>query len=316
MGVLAAVAGYRCEVHVGGMWRMRVLITGGSGFIGENVARGLRASDPDWRVRIFDVRPPHDGSLDHVKGDIFDRSAVDGVVKGSDLVYHMVGMKDAWRAQQDPLGSLRLNVQSLAVVLESMRAKGVRRIVFPSSVALYSSRGTAPIPESTIPRPPNIYGWHKYMCEQLLQGYQGNYGLDYLAFRLFNVYGPGTENVVSTFLSQAKHGHSIQGFGGKQYRDFVHVDDVVQALVRAATLEGVWNRAVNIGSGMGIMVEDVARIAAGLFPGTTVAFTDKEGFVPNHLIADISLARELLGFSPVSNRDKLVRTMGEMANAL
>jgi len=295
---------------------MRVLITGGSGFIGENVAKGLRASNPEWRVRIFDIRPPDDGSLDLVKGDIFDRSAVDGVVEGSDLVYHMVGMKDAWRAQQDPLGSFRLNVQSLAVVLESMRANGVKRIVFPSSVALYSSIETTAIPERTMPRPPNIYGWHKYMCEQLLQGYQINYGLDYLAFRLFNVYGPGTENVVSTFLSQAMDGRSIQGFGGKQYRDFVHVEDVVQALVKAATLEKGWNGPVNIGSGTGIMVEEVAGIAASLFPGTTVAFRDKEGFVPNHLIADISLARELLGFTPVSTRDKLVKTMGVMANAL
>jgi len=292
---------------------MRILITGGSGFIGENIAKGILAGSPGWKVRLFDIRRPEDRALDFTEGDVFDRAMVDAAVEGSDIVYHMVGMKDAGQSQTDPYGSFRLNVQSLAAVLESMRAKGVRRIIFPSSAAVYGNVETIPIPEFITPRPTNVYAWHKVMCEQLLQAYHNNYGIDYLVYRLFNVYGHGSVNVLSSFLSQAKSRRSIQGFGGMQYRDFVHIDDVMRALVRGATLDRGWNKAVNVGSGQGITIKEVARIAADIFPGTTVAFTEKDDFIPYHVIADISLARELLDFEPVSNRQKLIDTMKEMA---
>ncbi len=292
---------------------MKVLITGGSGFIGENIAKGLLASNPDWEVRIFDIKEPDDSSLGFAKGDIFDATLVHDVVSGSDLVYHMVGMKDAGQSQKDPYGSFRLNVQSLAVILEAMRVKGVRRVIFPSSAAVYGNVETIPIPEFIAPRPTNTYAWHKRMCEQMLQAYHNNYGLDYLAFRLFNVYGHGSVNVLSSFLSQAKHNKSIKGFGGMQYRDFIHIDDVVQALIKGATLGHGWNKPINIGSGQGLTIREVAAMAAEFFPGTTVAFQEKDDFIPYHVIADISLARELLGFVPASNKDKLKATMKEMA---
>jgi UDP-glucose 4-epimerase len=211
------------------------------------------------------------------------------------------------------MGSFRLNVESLAIILEAMRSKGVKHIIFPSSAAVYGNVDTLPIPEFISPRPTNIYSWHKYMCEQLLQAYHNNYKVDYLVFRLFNVYGHGSVNVLSSFLAQAKNQKAIRGFGGMQYRDFVHIDDVVRALVRGASIERGWNKPINIGSGQGVTIKEVAKMAAEMYPGTTVDFQEKDDFIPYHLIADISVARELLGYQPVSNREKLLETMKEMA---
>jgi UDP-glucose 4-epimerase len=225
----------------------------------------------------------------------------------------MVGMKDAGQSQKDPMGSFRLNVESLAIILEAMRAKGVKRIIFPSSAAVYGNVDTLPIPEFISPRPTNIYSWHKLMCEQQLQAYHNNYGIDYLVFRLFNVYGHGSVNVLSSFLAGAKRDKAIRGFGGMQYRDFIHIDDVVSALIKGASLAHGWNKPINIGSGQGVTIKEVAKMAAEMFPGTMVDFQEKDDFIPYHLIADISVARELLGYQPVSNREKLLETMKEMA---
>jgi UDP-glucose 4-epimerase len=291
---------------------MNVLITGGSGFIGENIAHGLRTNNPDWKISIVDIQPPDDSTLTYKSGDIFEGTAIDGLMEGIDLVYHMVGMKDAGVAQRDPFGSFRLNVQSLGIVLDSMRRKGVRRLIFPSSAAVYGNVDTLPIPEFISPRPTNTYSWHKLMCELQIQAYHNNYGIDFLIYRLFNVYGHGSVNVLSSFLLQAKDKKAIKGFGGMQYRDFIHIDDVVSAFISGATLEQGWNKPINIGSGHGITIREVAKMAAEFFPGTMVDFQERDDFIPYHLIADISVARELLGFNPASDKEKLRQTMKEM----
>jgi len=273
----------------------KVLITGGSGFIGQHLAKKFLDSGHD--VTIFDIAEP---TLDELKGayisgDVFDSKKINDIIKDYDVVIHLVGLADSGIAQKDPVESFRLNLLSLQNVLEACRRFGGKKLIFPSSAAVYGITEDLPVKESFPLNPTNMYSWHKYLCEKLIKAYHDNYGIDYVILRLFNVYGAGHKGVLEIFLEKAKNGETIESFGPYQYRDFVYAGDVAEAMYKAAIYEKVNNRAVNVGSGRGVQIRELLDLICEIYPKAKWIET-KAKFTVYDSIADITLAKILLDF--------------------
>ncbi len=289
-----------------------ILILGGSGFIGTHVANRLSAEGQD--AAIFDVTPPPSSEVPFVKGDVFDATSLEHAVAGSDVLIDLIGLADIGVCQREPDRSFRLNVVSLANVLEAARRAQVRKVVFPSSAAVYGKVETVPIDETQNPNPSTVYAWHKWMAELLLKAYRQSYQVGYVILRLFNVLGEGNKGVIHQYVQMAKLEKRIHGFGRDQLRDFVDARDVAGAFYLAAVHRDVSDKVINIGSGEGVKIGDVARLVASSMPGTKIEFEEKADYIPYHSVADITLARKLLGFEPRLARgvvQELVRELAE-----
>lgn len=273
--------------------RDRIIITGGAGFLGDHLLSKFRASGSD--AFIYDPRSPT--LPEGTTGDVFNEEELNHAIKGCQCVIHLAGLADAGIAQNEPLKSFQLNVASLQVVLEACRVHGVKKIVFPSSAAVYGVAEDLPIKEGFPLKPTNIYSWHKCMCESLLKAYYDNFGMDHVILRMFNVYGRGNKGVVSVFIEKAKRGEVIESFGSEQYRDMVYAGDVVDALYKAATSDKANNRIINIGSGQGTQISTILNMVCGNLPGAKWV-SIKAPFTRYDSIADITLAKILLDFEP------------------
>jgi UDP-glucose 4-epimerase len=275
----------------------KFLITGGSGFIGQHLAKKFIESGHD--VCIFDIAEPSWGELKeaYTMGDIFNQEKINDAVKDHEVVIHLVGLADSAIAQGNPAESFRINIMSLHNVLEACRKFGDKKLIFPSSAAVYGITEDLPVKESFPPKPTNMYSWHKYLCEKLIKAYHDNYGIDYVILRLFNVYGAGHKGVIEIFLNKSKKGEVINSFGPYQYRDFVYAGDVATAAYQAAIYTKVNNRVVNIGSGRGVQIREVLDLICKMFPNAKWVET-KAKFTMYDSIADITLAKILLDFKP------------------
>jgi UDP-glucose 4-epimerase len=267
-------------------------------------------------VILFDLHPPAGdlaSGVRFIRGDIFDGEALESAVRESDVVVHLVGLADAGVAQADPMRSFRLNVLSLQHVLETCRRNGGKKIVFPSSAAVYGITEDLPIRENFPASPTNIYSWHKLLCEKMIQAYQKNYGMEYVILRLFNVYGKGNEGVIGIFLDKARKGELIESFGPFQYRDFIYGGDVAEAIHRAVIFDKATNRILNIGSGKGVQIREILEMVCRIYPEARW-MEKKTPFTVYDSIADITLARIILDFEPNASREFLEKIIrDEMA---
>ena len=286
-----------------------VLVTGGSGFIGQHLVRKLVADGQS--VILYDLKPPSDSALlvNWRTADIFDTGKLQMAISEANVIIHLVGLADAGVAQRKPMLSYKLNVASLQQVLEVCRTSGIK-VIFPSSAAIYGITEDLPIKESSPASPTNIYSWHKHLCEQMIHGYHMNFGVEFVILRLFNVFGKGNKGVIDAFLEQAKNGHDIESFGPRQYRDFVYSGDVAEALFRAVTCEKAINRVVNVGSGRGTQIRDILDIVCELFPKARWHEAKRE-FSMYDSIADITLARTLLDLDPQASENSMRRIILE-----
>lgn len=278
----------------------RILITGGTGFVGQSIAKLFLKEGQN--VKISDVNTQVAGGEGVVECDVFNLEKLKDVVKESNIIIHLVGLADAGVAQRDPERSFKLNVLSLQNLLEICRVFGDKKIIFPSSAAVYGTPDMLPIKENFPPNPTNIYSWHKYICEQLIKAYHDNFGLEYVVLRLFNVYGQGNKGVINVFLKSAAQREVIKSFGPYQYRDFVYAGDVAQAFYKSAVYEKANNRIINIGTGKGTQIKEILDLICTLYPGAKW-ITEKKPFVTYDSIADITLARILLDFKPHASQE-------------
>lgn len=279
-----------------------ILITGGSGFIGSHITK--KFAEEDYQVTIFDVcKPVYDlgKKATFVEGNIFDIKSLRNVVEKADTIVHLVGLAESAIAQEDPMKSFQLNIVSLQNVLELCRTSKNKKLIFPSSAAVYGITEDLPIKENLKPNPTNIYSWHKYLCELMIKSYQKNYGLQYVILRFFNVYGKGNEGVIGIFINKAKKGEIINSFGPFQYRDFVYSGDVAEAVYRAVAYGKAVNRIINIGSGKGLQIREILEIICDIYPCTKWQELQAD-FTMYDSIADITLAKILLDFKPNDSR--------------
>ena len=219
-------------------------------------------------------------------------SKVDGVV-------HLVGLADAGVAHREPSRSFRLNVESNERILDICAENPVRRVVIPSTAAVYGATHQLPVSEGMPVQPTSIYGWHKSMGENLVRAYAQCYDVPYTILRLFNVYGYGHKGIIDLALRRAFNGEKLTVFGAEQARDFVYAGDVVDAFIRALdSSKSCENMTLNIGSGTRRTVRDIVQLVQEMYTELVAEFDVGDPDSLYDSVADISLARKLLGWKP------------------
>lgn len=276
----------------------RVLVTGGAGFIGTTVVRHLREAGAE--PCVIDLRHPS-YEVDTVVGDIRDPEAVAAAIQpGLHGIVHLAAMTSVLKSMEAPWDVHTTNVDGTATLLERARQAGVERFVSASTNAVVGDVGRQCITEEHALRPLTPYGATKAAAEMLLSGYGGSYGMACCSLRLSNVFGVGMDlkdSMVPRLMRAVIKGSTIDVYGdGEQVRDFVYVDDVARAFVRA--LEEGWTGATIIGAGESHSVNelvDMTREVTG-HPVQTRNVAPKPGEMPA-VVLDTSRARSL-GWQP------------------
>jgi UDP-N-acetylglucosamine/UDP-N-acetyl-alpha-D-glucosaminouronate 4-epimerase len=301
----------------------RVLVTGGGGFIGSNLAERLVRDGQ--RVRVLDnFATGHRDNLADVldeiellEGDIQSYERVHNAVRGCELVFHQAALPSVPRSIQDPLTSNASNVIGTLNVLLAARDEGVRRVVFASSSSVYGANPDLPKREhmSTIPIAP--YAVSKLAAEGYCRAFFNVYGLETVALRYFNVFGPRQDPlsqyaaVIPRFVVSILNGARPVIYGdGEQSRDFTYIDNAIDANLLASRAQGVGGEVFNIACGERItlnrVIEDLRAETGRDFD--PVHTEERPGEV-RHSLADISHAREKLSYEPsVDFRRGLERT--------
>lgn len=288
---------------------MRFLVTGGAGFLGHALANRLATDGHDVLV-LDDLSNGNKDSLaanvSFTEGDVDNIALLWSLLPKVDCVYHLAARVSVAQSLLHPRDYNRVNVGGTVSLMEAMRDTGVRRVVFTSSGAVYGRQPQQPVHEDDVPHPDSPYAVSKWAAEQYIHTIGELWGIETVALRIFNAYGPRQSlpishaPVVPRFLQQALTGGSVVIFGdGHQTRDFVYVADVVAALISAATARDVNRQVINIGSGVETsvaeLVDQIERVTKKSV--NRIFNREKLGGVPR-LAADIGRARALLGFRP------------------
>jgi len=299
-----------------------VLITGGCGFIGTNLIKYL--ADKTYQLRILDnlstgkeenlkklqsqyYRLPN---VDSIVGDIRNRKMVNQAVKGVDAVVHLAAHTNVVESIENPKEDWDINVNGTLNLLEACRKNGVGRFIFASSNAVLGEQ-SPPIDESKIPKPLSPYGAAKLAGEASCSSYYHSFGLNVISLRFANCYGPYSEHktsVVSRFMRCALDGTSLIIYGdGNQTRDFVHVDDVCQAIYLALTTQQAQGtqqtfpcgEVFQIATGVETSIRNLAKLI-GEITGRELQIIhepERKGEIKRNY-SNISKARAMLGFKP------------------
>jgi len=288
----------------------RVLITGGAGFIGSNVAHTVLKESTAEVVVLDNLSSGYrdnlaDLNVRFVQGDVRDSATVEEAMQGCEAVFHLAASVGNTRSIDDPIQDSEINVLGTLRVLEAARRANVLKIVFSSSAGIFGELKTLPIAEDHAVEPDSPYGASKLGAEKLCLSYAKLYPLECICLRYFNVYGVNQRydaygNVIPIFAHRIRNGMPIRIFGdGEQTRDFVNVRDVAQANFRAAMTRGV-SGAFNIGSSTRVTINRLAELMCQASPiEAAIEYAPpRKGDVRDSL-ADISKARKAFGFQPV-----------------
>jgi len=247
---------------------MKILVTGGSGFIGSHIVEHYQ--DKADEIRVLDnLRTGYRKNLDGLKhvfieGSITDREVVAKAVEGVDYVFHLAALVSVPESMAKPAECVDINVHGLLNVLEASAAAGVKKLVFASSAAIYGDNPTVPKLETMLPEPKSPYAITKLDGEYYLDLFNRERGLETAAIRFFNVFGPRQDPkgayaaAVPIFIEKALKGEDITVYGdGEQTRDFIYVKDIVGALSFAVETPGVTG-VFNAGYGGQMTINDLA----------------------------------------------------------
>ena len=289
---------------------MRALVTGGAGFIGSHLAEALVGAGHE--VVVFDdlstgKRENLAAVAERVElqvGCVTDRAAVRRACAGCEAVFHLAAVASVPRTLEDPVGTNAVNLTGTIEVLEAARAAGSRRVVFASSAAVYGEAESLPVREDAFPRPLSPYAVQKLCAEHYVRVWGPLYGMETVALRFFNVFGPRQDpsspysGVVSLFVDALRAGRpcTLHG-GGVQTRDFIAVADVVRALLRAGTAPVRSGLVCNVARGEGTSVRALYEMLAQRL-GVEAAPLEgppRPGDVL-HSVAEVERAAEALGF--------------------
>lgn len=300
------------------------LITGGAGFIGSHIAEALL--NRGEHVRVFDNLATSKqinlealkGRAQFIPGDLRDFDSVKAAMKGVEFVFHQGALASVARSIADPVSSLETNINGTQNVLLAARDAGVSRVVYASSSSVYGNTPTLPKREDMQTRPMSPYAVQKLTGELLCGVFTRIYGLETVALRYFNVFGPRQDPaseyaaVIPRFLTTILERKRPIVFGdGEQTRDFTYITNVVQANLLAVTSPDAVGQAINIGCGEQISLNSILRLAGELLDVKVDAQyrEPRPGDVRDSL-ADISLAKLLLGYNPTVNfREGLAATL-------
>ncbi|MBS7612407.1 SDR family oxidoreductase [Candidatus Bathyarchaeota archaeon] len=302
---------------------MKVLITGGAGFIGSHLADAL--IDMGYEVRVFDnlsvgSRKDLEGLDAFIYGDVRDRDAVFEALRGVDAVVHLASLTSVEESVRKPLEYHEVNVTGTLNVLDACVKAGVEKFVFSSSASVYGEPSELPVREDSPTNPLSPYAASKLAAEHYVNVYHRVYGLNTVVFRLFNVYGCGQplneySGVIARFLSRVRRGEPPIIYGdGLQTRDFIYIDDVVDAFILALNAD-VSAETFNIAYGKPTTINELANVMlklSGMETLKPIYMEARKGDIV-HSYADISKARKMLKFNP---KVSLEEGLAKMLNTL
>lgn len=288
---------------------MKTLITGAAGFLGSALANQLIREGHEV-VGIDDLSTGNEEVLDpdvlFTRGDVMDRPKLWTLLQDVDCVFHLAARVSVQESILYPREYNNTNVGGTVSVMEAMRDVGVRRVVFTSSGAVYGEQQEQPLREDVAPSPDSPYAVSKLSGEYYVKTIGRLWGIETVTLRIFNAYGPGQHlppshpPVIPNYLKQAvQEGTIVIHNSGKQTRDYVYVDDVVRALVSAASTPGVDGQIINIGSGREVSVKELAELVLALTDDKAeLIHNPKNDGGVRRMKADLSRARDILDYHP------------------
>ncbi|PIN86676.1 epimerase [Candidatus Woesearchaeota archaeon CG10_big_fil_rev_8_21_14_0_10_44_13] len=281
---------------------MSIAITGGSGFIGSHIAEKL--AEKGHSISIIDVKRPHKAGFDYVKADIIEKQSMMKALEGAEYIYHLAAVSNVDEAKKDPVGCYNTNVLGTLNVLEAARKNDAKRVIFASTVWVYSTSEEEKVDETThidISKSRHIYTSSKIAAEFAIQSYKKLYGLDFTILRYGIPYGPRArpETVIPIFVRNALEGKKITIFGdGKSYRNFIYVGDLAEGNVLAMK-KSAENKIFNLDGSEVVTIKGVLDSASKISGKKLVvehAEARDEEYKGRHV--SIRRAEEELGWKP------------------
>ncbi|MBI5567411.1 MAG: NAD-dependent epimerase/dehydratase family protein [Chloroflexi bacterium] len=287
---------------------MRFLVTGGAGFLGAALANRLVSAG--HTVRVLDDLTTGDPSRLNsaslfTRGDVLDVPKLWTLLQDVDCVYHLAARVSVPESILYPREYNAVNVGGTVAVMEVIRDAGVKRVVLASSGAVYGAQTHQPVHEDLPPNPDSPYAVSKLAAEHYVRTIGALWKIETVCLRIFNAYGPGQQlppshaPVIPQFLKQALTNGSLVTFGeGRQTRDFVYIDDVVEALEAAATARNIDREVINIGGGAETTIDQLITLIGRLTRQSITPLRNNSGGGAKRLWANIGKAQALLGYTP------------------
>jgi nucleoside-diphosphate-sugar epimerase len=289
------------------------LVTGGAGFIGSHIAAALL--DRGARVRIIDdLSTGHLENVDEIGGDIdfiqaslIDNKTLSRALQDVEVVFHEAAIPSVPRSVAQPTETHEASVNATFSLLLAARDQKVRRLVYAASSSAYGDQPELPKREDMRPDPLSPYAVAKLVGEYYCQVFSRVYGLETVALRYFNVFGPRQDpgsqysGVISRFIDASLNGNQPTIFGdGEQSRDFTYISNVVDANLRAAESGSAVGRVINIANGERVTINEVFEMVKKLTgnPNAQAEYAPARAGDVRDSLADLSLARSLLAYTP------------------
>jgi UDP-glucose 4-epimerase len=297
------------------------LVTGGAGFIGSHLAHAL--VERGETVRILDNLSSGNRKnieqiahrIEFIEADLVNRSALEKALEGVDVVFHQAALASVPRSVEMPMATHAACVTGTVNLLDVARRSGVRRVVYGGSSSAYGDQPTPAKHERLLPTPLSPYAAAKLAGEFYCQAFTATYGLETVTLRYFNVFGPRQDPngqyaaVIPKFITAILAGQRPTIYGdGKQSRDFTYIDNIIQGNLLAAEAHAAVGRTINIACGKSYnLLELLAGINRALGTRVEPIFAPARVGDVRDSLADISLARELLGFEPAIDFEEGLR---------
>lgn len=299
------------------MKKTKVVVTGGAGFIGSTLTDSLMEKGYD--VHIVDIASCKKENINPKavfhEVDSRDREKLIPIFRDADCIFHCAAYPSVQYSIEHPIETNDINVNSTINVLMAAKEAGSKKVVYSASAAVYGDQKIFPAVENMLPQPKSPYGLQKYIGEHLCRLWTEIQGVPTVSLRYFNVFGPRQSNVgayasvIPIFIRQRKNGEEMTITGdGSVTRDFVHVKDIVRANILAMENQNVGKgESINIGGGKEITVLQVAKAIGG--PYKFIA----PRIEPKRSLADITLAKNLLGWEPKEDFEKGIIELKKLA---
>lgn len=304
---------------------MNVLILGGNGFIGSHLVD--KHLSEGHNVRVFDKYEEHFRkplkNVDYRIGDFGNRGMVGDILKGVDILYHLIWSSLPKTSNDDPSFDVQSNVIETINLLDKCVENSIKKFIFISSGGtVYGSPDILPIPEFSKTNPECSYGITKLAVEKFILLYNKLYNQDYIIARPSNPYGPrqdpyGIQGAIAVFLGKIKNNEPIEIWGnGEIVRDYIYIDDLINGLYIAA-MSNTSNKIYNFGSGKGHSLNDVVDIIKHIVGNNIrINYKDKRSFDIQNIYLDVARAKEELGWEPVVPLNHGIKNTWEFVKSL
>ena len=305
---------------------MKIMITGGAGYVGSYLIYKLLQE----KHEVFSIDDMSNGDYSYLEGliepghivvgDIRDAELLDNLFEDVDAVVHLAAIPGLVRCNENPEEAVSVNVYGTYQVLEAARKQGVKKVIFSSSAASYGIPRSLPVKEDHPLNPMNLYGVTKLAGEKLMRVYYDNFNIETVTLRFGNIYGVGLfsrdNTVIPKFVRMGLEGNTLTIYGdGSSTREYVHVDDVVQSIMRATSSTGKGGEAYNVG-GHSIKIRDIADKVTKAILETQDKKIDSSNLSERpgetqHLEYNIDKISSELGYKPTWNVDMGIRQLIE-----